>query len=346
MKKAKWVQVLLEIAAWILYFTLPQLMRPDPMPHGTTHPDVGHLPPLDSGFWLYYSILQNLLLIPIFYLNVYWIFPGLLSRRRYLLLVIAQIVGFVLLYGFNMLVSQLLLPDGPLRPRLFMALTSYVLIFAVSYGVCAYRESQRLKAMQKEREVETMKAELQFLRWQISPHFLFNALNNLVAMARKKSDNLEPMLIHLSELLRYMIYETDNKRVGLQTESDYLQSYIHLQSIRSNGIELDVRINIPEHTNLQIEPMLLIAFVENAFKHGIDGIDAPFIKVDLSVVGNVLHFIVVNKFRNGSTVNKDHAHGVGLANVQRRLNLLYAGRHALVTSIDSLHSIHLQIELL
>ena len=91
--------------------------------------------------------------------------------------------------------------------------------------------------------------------------------------------------------------------------------------------------------------MLLIAFVENAFKHGIDGIDDPFIKVELSVVGNILHFTVVNKHLNGSAVNKDHAHGVGLVNVQRRLNLLYADRYSLEVSIDSLHAINLQIEL-
>ena len=218
MKKAKWVQVLLEITAWILYFILPHLMRPDEMPRGMPGPEAGHLPPPGTGFWLFYSVVQNLPLVPAFYLNVYRIFPQLLGRRKYALLIIVQLTGFALFYGFNMVVSMLLMPDGPFRPRLFMSLTSYVVIFAISYGVYSYREAQLLKALQKEREVETMKAELQFLRWQISPHFLFNALNNLVAMARKKSDNLEPMLIHLSELLRYMIYETDNKRVDLQTE--------------------------------------------------------------------------------------------------------------------------------
>ena len=345
MKKKKWLVAALHIVAWALYFSLPYLMRPSPRPQGMDHFGDGKIPPPDAVFWLYFSALQNLVLIPIFYLNAHYLLPTLLGRKRYAWLILIQLAGISLYYGSNVVMSALMLPDMPGHPRLFMAFTNYLVVLSVAYGMYAYGESRRLEQRQKQREVEHIRAELQFLRWQISPHFLFNALNNMVALARKKSDNLEPMLIHLSSLLRYMIYETDGSRVSLQKEEEYLQSYIRLQSIRYSGVTLGVHMDVPENRELWLEPMLLIPFVENAFKHGIDGIESPVIKVQLQVVGNTLRFEVVNKYVPDNGSNKDDAHGVGLANVQRRLNLLYADRHSLEITVDNWYTIHLKIEL-
>jgi hypothetical protein len=344
MKRRKWLTIPLQVAAWALYFALPHLMRPDQRFRREHHPEM-HVPHPDSTFWMYYSMLQHLPLIPIFYLNVYYLLPRLLQRRKYALLVLAELICFGFHYAYNIALSNFLLPDAPMGPRLFFGLTNYMLIFAVAYGVYAYSESQRIEELQQEREVETMKAELQFLRWQISPHFLFNALNNMVALARKKSDDLEPMLIHLSGLMRYMIYETDSAKVSLQKECEYLQSYIRLQSIRYSNVTLGIHLDVPENRTLRIEPMLLIPFVENAFKHGIDGVENPVIRVQLSVQGNAVRLEVANKYVAGAHYNKDDAHGVGLANVQRRLNLLYADRYSLETTVDNWYTVHLKIEL-
>src|SRR4029078_9561482 len=132
----------------------------------------------------------------------------------------------------------------------------------------------------REKETENLKTELSFLRSQVSPHFMFNIMNNMVALARKRSELLEPSLIKLSALLRYMLYETEEK-VPLQKEVEYLQSYIDLQKQRfGKGVAIHTCLQQVDDT-YQIEPMLLIPFVENAFKHGTGLIDKAEIDVEL-----------------------------------------------------------------
>jgi LytS/YehU family sensor histidine kinase len=177
-------------------------------------------------------------------------------------------------------------------------------------------------------EAEKLAMELKFLRSQVSPHFLFNVLNNLVSMARLKSDQLEPSLIRLSELMRYMLYESDEKKVSTDTEIEYLKSYIALQKLRFEedvAISADIQEGIHPGT---IEPMLLIPFVENAFKHGIAMVKNPFIRIALRITNNNLSFRVENKFGHGAHTN-DRNSGIGLANIKARLNLLYPERHEL-----------------
>ncbi len=147
----------------------------------------------------------------------------------------------------------------------------------------------------KERETENLKTELSFLRSQVSPHFMFNVLNNMVALARKKSDMLEPSLIQLSSLLRYMLYETDEDKVALEKEIDYLKSFIELQAQRF-GKNVKINANLePIQQDYSIEPMLLIPFVENAFKHGTGLITDAQIDIHLKIENGQLEFCVSNK---------------------------------------------------
>ena len=125
---------------------------------------------------------------------------------------------------------------------------------------------------------------------------MFNVLNNMVALARKKSDQLEPSLIKLSSLLRYMLYETDEEKVSLQKEIEYLQSYIDLQQQRfGKNVQINACINETDG-NYSIEPMLLIPFVENAFKHGTGMIENAFIDIKLKAKNGMLNCTITNKF--------------------------------------------------
>lgn len=181
---------------------------------------------------------------------------------------------------------------------------------------------------------ENLKTELSLLRSQVSPHFMFNVLNNMVALARKHSDLLEPSLIKLSSLMRYMLYETGEEKVSLEKETEYLQSYIDLQKQRF-GKKLAVNVTIlPSDKQYDIEPMLLIPFVENAFKHGTGMIEDAYIDIEMQAASNVLHFTVKNKYDPASSEIKDNASGIGLANVQRRLELMHAGTHTLTIKKD------------
>jgi LytS/YehU family sensor histidine kinase len=203
----------------------------------------------------------------------------------------------------------------------------------------------RSDAIAEEKQKENLKTELSFLRSQISPHFLFNVLNNIVSLVRLKSDELEPTVLKLSSLLQYMLYDTDEEKVALADEAQYLQSYIDLQQQRFGAkVKITASLNVNGSTH-SIEPMLLIPFVENAFKHGIGLIDKPEIKIELNTTENLLYFFVQNKY-NPANVVKDKTSGIGLANVQRRLALLYGkDYHLTIKAEDNIYAVSLQIKL-
>lgn len=176
---------------------------------------------------------------------------------------------------------------------------------------------------------------------------MFNVLNNILALARLKSDQLEPTIFKLSTLMRYMLYETDEERVSLQKEIDYLNSYIDLQKQRVGGkVKLDVHIPQAEAPQ-EIAPMLLIPFIENAFKHGTGHIKNAQIYINMSVEHDTLNFVVRNRYDASETnESKDRTSGIGLANVMRRLNLLYKEKHdLLITKEDGWFVVSLQINL-
>jgi LytS/YehU family sensor histidine kinase len=175
---------------------------------------------------------------------------------------------------------------------------------------------------------------------------MFNVLNNMVALARKKSDVLEPSLIKLSQLLRYMLYETDEDKVLLEKEVDYLQSYIDLQKQRfGKNVVIDTSWRVKE-SGYTIEPMLLIPFVENAFKHGTGLIMNAEIDVRLEVEQGMLLFTVRNRYNDEAGETKDKTSGIGLNNVKRRLNLLYHQNYTLaIDKKDGWFTVNLQLKL-
>jgi LytS/YehU family sensor histidine kinase len=171
-------------------------------------------------------------------------------------------------------------------------------------------------------------------------------LNNIVALVRMKSEELEPTILKLSTLMEYMLYEADNNKVPLQREIEYLRDYIDLQQQRfGDFIKMTSSLQIPEE-NLQIEPMLFIAFVENAFKHGVGLIGDPEIDIKLYVNNHILYFSVRNKYATAAEEVKDKVSGIGLTNVARRLVLLYPNKHELVINRDeNFFSVFLQLNL-
>jgi sensor histidine kinase YesM len=172
-------------------------------------------------------------------------------------------------------------------------------------------------------------------------------LTNLVSLARKKSDHLETSLLMLSGLMRYMLYDA-SKKISIQQEVEYLESYIELQKLRfGRDVKIIFKKDLShEATSWLIEPMLLIPFVENAFKYGTGYVDQPFIGINLTVKESMLVFEVNNKFDPAESY-KDESPGIGLSNVRSRLVLLYSGRHILDIHNDrNLFSINLTLKLL
>lgn len=200
----------------------------------------------------------------------------------------------------------------------FFLVISSLLKFAADWF-----SSQRI---QSNLESEKKNMELQFLKSQLNPHFLFNSLNNIYSLAYQKSDKTADAILKLSEIMRYMIYESNDSWVSLNKEVEYVQSFVELQKLRfKDGAAVEVTIN-GEIDGQKIVPLILISFVENAFKHGVANDPEDPIKINIIANQKILHFSVTNK---KSKTNKDAMGGVGLNNVERRLQLLYPERYKL-----------------
>jgi LytS/YehU family sensor histidine kinase len=191
------------------------------------------------------------------------------------------------------------------------------------------QDRSALEQTLKEQENEKLKSELSFLRSQVSPHFIFNVLNSVASLARKKSDKVEDAIIQLSHLMRYTLYT--NQKVTIEREVEYITNYINLQKLRfGTTANIDFQVNM-KRQDLVIEPMLLIPFVENAFKHGIGLIQDPVIIIILEVSNHEINFSVRNKFNAEQNETKDSSSGIGLQNVKRRPDLLYKDLYTLRT---------------
>jgi two-component system, LytTR family, sensor kinase len=339
----KWVIILIHAVVWALLFSLPHLLSSS---GDNNQPPPKRSPVTNAG--TYFSIAMNLCWIAYFYLNAYVLVPKFIFKKKYWQYGLSQIIGFALIITLaSILFTLLFVPEHfNAKGLLFFNFCIYLFFFALSLAYQLINEKVKSDRLTSEKENENLKTELSLLRSQVSPHFMFNVLNNMVALARKQSDLLEPSLIKLSSLMRYMLYEADEDKVPLEKEIEYLQSYIDLQQQRfGKKVKVTVTIDAPDST-LGIEPMLLIPFVENAFKHGTGLIEDARIDIDLRAKNNVLQFIVRNRYNASSVEIKDKTSGIGLTNVKRRLNLLYAKSYSLmITQQDNWFIVSLQLNL-
>jgi two-component system LytT family sensor kinase len=298
------------------------------------------------SFNIEHVFLFNLIPIAFFYLNAYLLMPLFLNRKKIVSYILATIVGMIL-FAFALYYVRSEIMDFPFTLR-FPVFSFFNLLSFLAMSI-AYRfvlNNNRFERLQREKETENLKTELSFLRSQVSPHFMFNVLNNIVSLSRTQNHLVEPSLIELSELMRYMLYESDEDKVTLSREVEYLQNYINLQKMRF-GDDVDVEVKTEGNFDeFLIEPMLLIPFVENAFKHGIGMLDKPYIGITIIERHGHLIFEVKNKYNAEAIETKDKQAGIGLNNVQRRLKLLYPGKHVLVINAqNNWYIIDLKLEL-
>jgi LytS/YehU family sensor histidine kinase len=298
------------------------------------------------GLPVQFYLFTTLYHIGLFYLNAFYLYPKLLNKRTWWLYIIC-LLAIVTFSGFAKVFFLQLNPDFhfttvnrriiffPLIPFLFASI-----IYRLVY------DRIRFERMEKEARAQRLDAELRLLRSQVSPHFLFNMLTNMVSMARVQSNLLEPSLISLSEMLRYMLYESNEEKIAIGREIEQIENYVSLQQLRF-GEDVKIMVHIQnEYPEGMIEPMLLVPFIENAFKHGIGMVKDPFIKIALIVKEQLLTFTVENNY-NPANQSKDRHSGIGLSNVKNRLQLLYANNYQLkITDQDGLYTVHLNCKLL
>jgi two-component system LytT family sensor kinase len=321
----KWAQIFLHAIIWITLFSLPYVLHPSP-DHRGRGPE-----PEESVMHIHY-IMNAVLLTLFFYFNAAVLIPKLAYRKRYLEFALVFFTLLAIMVTSRWMFSEVFTTYKRFDLRLTIMLSFFPLTFMLACSTAwrMIRDKMNTDKLASDRENENLKTELTLLRSQVSPHFMFNVLNNMVALARKQSDQLEPSLINLSSLMRYMLYEADEDKVPLDKEIDYLQSYIDLQQQRFGAkVQVNVNMQLPEN-GYEIEPMLLIPFVENAFKHGTGLIQDARIDIELRAKQGLLQFTVMNKYNSEYEEVKDKTSGIGLTNVKRRLNLLYKDNYQLL----------------
>lgn len=233
----------------------------------------------------------------------------------------------------------------PFLGREMFSFYGILMVYAASTTIgliIKWQDSEKLRA---ETEKEKLYAELSYLKQQVNPHFLFNALNNIYSLSLSKSDMTTNAILKLSSILRYMLYETNKKQVSLKDEVEIIMNYIDLQKLRlTEKVKTDFKVT-GNAGNYLIEPLLLLPFIENAFKYGADNMHASFIKINIDIADDLLILKVENKIvLNPAKNNNDY--GIGLKNIQRRLELLYPNNHTLtINENDKIFIVYLSIKL-
>jgi two-component system, LytTR family, sensor kinase len=270
------------------------------------------------------------------YITNYLLIPYLFYRKRY---VVFTIVFIVMVITSSFLKMNILgnLTNNPallnfthnLKGRIYDNVIPHFFLVIAGAAFKLMLDYARMQKQMVEVIKERSQAELNFLKSQINPHFLFNSLNSVYFLIDKDNKEARDTLHKFSEMLRYQLYEADGEAIPIEKEIRYIQDYMDLQRIRKDENYRVVFNCSGEVKNISIQPLLLIPFLENAFKHiSHNKKEINYIEANLEFKDQTLHFTVVNS-KNGLEKTTEQPGGIGLKNAERRLQLLYPGKHRL-----------------
>jgi two-component system LytT family sensor kinase len=349
LKKAT-VQIIIHIAAWACFLLLPLVFLPIPRAPRESN--------IFAERYLTTFFIVNLgIIMAFYYLNTYLFIPKLLDTKKFLaytllILILLVFYGFFprIYHGlFGSLQPQLQPPGRPPRPRNYPLVNSYniaifLMVFVFSTGIKVINQWLRSEQRNKEIANEKLQAELSFLKAQINPHFLFNTLNNIYALASSQSEHTAAAVMKLSSIMRYVLTEARNDLVPLEKEILFTTHYIELQKMRlTDKTSIDFTIK-GDPMGRQIAPLLLLPFVENAFKYGISTREWSPIRILLEINENSLYFSISNHKHFSTSLKMAENTGIGINNTRRRLDLLYDGKYELIIDDKTNEfSVHLNI---
>ncbi|NQU55515.1 MAG: histidine kinase [Bacteroidetes bacterium] len=298
---------------------------------------------------LIYTAIFHLPIFLIVYLNLKILFPLFLEKSKYFLYGVLVLGAVVLGSAFYIMLFDGWI-DYVFTGYYFIAYYGFwdislyfvIYIFLTSLFRLA-RGYFQLQEIEKEKTISELKA----LKSQINPHFLFNSLNSIYSLARKKSESVPGKIIQLSDLMRHIIYESDIDFIPLEKEVEMVRNYIELQNLRTvekDKIKLDV---VGEIDGKKIAPLLFLPFVENSFKHGLKGGGKNvFVDIKIEVSGKILIFEIENSKGKTTEINNSKYKGIGIENVQKRLDLIYPGLHLLkISDKEETFKVLLQVQL-
>ena len=309
----------------------------------------------DYGF--FYALSNNairlIMLGGAVYYNIYVLIPKYLANKKgwqyflfcILLVLIITPIENLLIYTKSENVPEV---RAQLLFNLHLEFLPNFLVVGTSTLVKITLDWLKNQREKQELHTQTMQSELRFLKSQINPHFLFNTLNSLYALTLKKSDNAPDIVLKLSEMMRYMLYECNEPFVPLRKEVHYIRNYLELEKLRQ-GQNINIEFNVDGSiSNQKIAPLMFMSFIENCFKHGLGNNIAPgYVHISLKVDGNTVQALIENsKAQNMPKAIHPRSGGIGLTNVRRRLDLLYPSRYELeIVDAPDKYSVHLNITL-
>lgn len=342
--RTKWIDIVSHLAAWLFFFSLVISFFTNGPGGGM---DIRRT--FSAPFLVFYAVF-----IFVFYFNMGVLIPQLYLKKRYLPYFFIVLLLFAAVYyirPFDGLMALNRPPEegaflhgpeegnhGPQRPRNVRGtdITTIVLFisaWSLSTALCVIRQWRRTEKRVLQAEAERATAELSFLKAQVNPHFLFNTLNNIYSLAITGNANTGPSILHLSNIMRYITDEAGKDFVPLEREVACIRDYIELQKMRLNEKMTVAFTTEGTAMDIPIAPLILMTFVENAFKYGISGHESSAITIRLSTAEGRVHFFCQNKILG--TGSESDRTGIGISNTRERLLHLYPGKHDLGISSDN-----------
>lgn len=374
--RVKLVQVISHITGWVFFFSLIFIFLSN-TPSGQDN----FTQRLFSAPFLIFSVTY----ITLFYLNNYLLVPRLYLQKKYLLYTGCLITLFFIVYTispFDGLMRQRqgmqqnfmpgmprpmdpgsrpppekgdekFPPPGGNRPPMgqprkntdINSIILFITVIAISTAIPVIKQWRVTEKRALLAEAQKATAELYMLKSQVNPHFLFNTLNNIYSLAVTNSPHTASSIMKLSKMMRYLTDEVGEDFVSLDDELECMHDFIDLQKLRISNTDVDFTVNGDTATR-QIAPLLLMTFVENAFKYGVSSHSHSFIRIALTVTAGTLEFYCSNKIHVNKTKTLADREGTGIANVKQRLQLLYPGKHQLmIDTADNNFVVQLIIQL-
>ena len=361
--RTKGIKVLLHAIVWAIFIGLPLYF-------------ISRWPVAKDFLWIYY--INALIWGSIFYINYLYLVPEFFFRERrlrYYLYAVLLILGFYFVSDISnrMVIKNIpsisqerqsemesRRPGPPVEPppgrpfrdpfrRIHVVNyfpTALFLTF-LSLGLKVLERQSQIEELSREIEKEKLNSELAFLKNQISPHFFFNTLNNIYSLIGINQNDSQEAVLKLSKLMRYLIYDSEKGNTMLSHEIEFMRNYIDLMKLRMSE-RVTLNVSFPEdYDDRNIQPLLFIPFIENAFKHGISYREKSFIDIGMKAEAGSLVFRCSNSLHeaNGEKGEGSYDGGIGLENVRKRLSLLFPGSHELkITSTGTRYEVSLEIK--
>lgn len=348
----KKISIVLHIIAWIIVISIPFYLN-TAFGGGDRHR-------------LYQFYVHTFSAVFIFYIGYVWLVPRFFLQNKkavYLIILIGLILAT---YALTSFINDNILNDPVAEAKFlesykkitgenkmppfrafgfFNHILASVLISGFAMGLAVMEKLKENEKKQKELEKEKLHSELAFLKNQVSPHFFFNTLNNIYSLIGIDAPTAQESVLKLSKLMRYLLYESEHGETLMSHEIDFMTNYIDLMKLRISQ-KVELQIDFPkDFPDFSVPPLLFVPFVENAFKHGVSYREHSYITIQMKIEGNMVHFFAENSVGKINQPEEIQHSGIGLENVKKRLNLLFAGKHELkISSSETTFKVDLTIE--